>query len=113
MAAARVDCGCHRRDDDCRLALPATRRRPTGLSRPLVAADVLARSRAVLCTVGGLWRSTDFRARVVAIFILQRALWIAAASGFCGRTGYPGASGVALWRLEFSAARGGRAGGVC
>ena len=41
-------------------------------------------SAAVLRAIGGLRKRADFRADVVAVFTLQRALWVATASGVRG-----------------------------
>src|SRR6202158_1415265 len=112
MAAAGVDfdCGCER--CCCSGSRTAAGRGRRIYSTPIGAADVLARPAAVLRALCGLWGRSDFHPAVVAVFSLQRAIWIAVAAGLRCSDGYRGASDSAAWSVDLAAATGVRAGRV-
>src|ERR1700756_101014 len=109
MAAARLDFGGGRKRYRCSGSRTATERGRSIHFTPLGAVDVLACSAAVLRPVCGLWGRSDFHSAVVAVLLLQRALWIAIASGLRDGDGHSRSSGSADRSVGLAAATGVRA----
>src|SRR6202030_4599081 len=109
MAAAGVDFGCSRGHCGHSASTARTERGRIIYRTPLGSTDVLACPAAVLRALCRLCRGPDLRPDLVAVFSLQRALWIAVASGLRYGDGYRRASGSADRRVELEAANGVRA----
>src|ERR1700686_3272888 len=112
MATASLDFGCGCERCRCSGSRTAAERGRSIYSTPIGTADVLACPAAVLRAFCRLWGRSDFRPDLVAVLSLQRAIWIAVASGVRGDDGGCGASGCAVRGVELAAASGVRAGRV-
>src|ERR1700687_4249110 len=109
MATASLDFGCGCERCRCSGSRTAAERGRSIYSTPIGTADVLACPAAVLRAFCRLWGRSDFRPDLVAVLSLQRAIWIAVASGLCYGHGYRRATGSADRRVELAAATGVRA----